>query len=153
MNGFLSKPVDLQLLAEALERWIPRIDPRVELNTVEGAALEEKAIFDSEAFLERLMGNRQLAGTIIKGFLGGVPSQLNNLRKRFDEADETGARLQAHTLKGSAATVSAGGLRAIGQEMERAAAAGQLEHFGTLLPRAAEEFERLKSTLEKAGWL
>jgi signal transduction histidine kinase/DNA-binding NarL/FixJ family response regulator len=154
MNGFLSKPVDLQLLAEVLERWIPRIDHQVEFQTAEGAGLEENtAIFDSEAFLKRLMGNRQLAGKIIKGFLGDVPSQLNNLQKRFDEADETGARLQAHALKGSAATVSAVGLREIGQEMERAAAAGQLDHFGKLLPRAAEEFERLKSTLEKAGWL
>jgi len=154
MNGFLSKPVDLQLLAEILERWIPGIDPRVEVQTVEGAALEKNAAsFDSEAFLKRLMGNRQLAGKIIKGFLGDVPSQLNNLQKRFDAADETGARVQAHTLKGSAATVSAVGLREIGQEMERAAAAGQLDHFGELLPRAVEEFERLKSTLEKTGWL
>jgi hypothetical protein len=37
--------------------------------------------------------------------------------------------------------------------MERAAGAGELEHFGELLPRTAEEFERLKTTLERAGWL
>jgi hypothetical protein len=37
--------------------------------------------------------------------------------------------------------------------MERAAASGQLDRCGELLPRAAEEFERLKSTLERAGWL
>jgi signal transduction histidine kinase/FixJ family two-component response regulator/HPt (histidine-containing phosphotransfer) domain-containing protein len=154
MNGFLSKPVDLQLLAEVLERWIPRIDSRVEVQTVEGAGLEENAaIFDSEAFLKRLMGDRRLAGKIIRGFLDGVPPLLNNLQKRFDESDETGARLLAHTLKGSAATVSAVGLREIGQEMEQSAAAGQLDRFGELLPRAVEEFERLKSTLEKAGWL
>jgi HPt (histidine-containing phosphotransfer) domain-containing protein len=61
--------------------------------------------------------------------------------------------LQAHTLKGSAATVSAGGLSAVALEMERAAGAGELEHFGELLPRTAEEFERLKTTLERAGWL
>jgi len=34
-----------------------------------------------------------------------------------------------------------------------AAATGELDRFGALLPRVAEEFERLKSTLEKAGWL
>ena len=154
MNGFLSKPVDLHLLAEVLERWVPGTDPRVAVQTVEDAASKQHAaIFDSAAFLRRLMGDRQLAGKIIRGFLGDVPSQLNNLRKRFDEADETGARLQAHTLKGSAATVSAVGLRAIGQEMERAAATGRLDRFGALLPRAVEEFERLKTTLEEAGWL
>jgi signal transduction histidine kinase/DNA-binding NarL/FixJ family response regulator len=152
MNGFLSKPVDLHLLAEVLERLIPGVDSRVELQTIEDAALEQDAaIFDAEDLLTRLMGDRQLAGKIIKGFVAETPSQLSNLRKRFDERDETGARLQAHTLKGSAATVSAVGLRAIGEEMERAA--GQLDRFGELLPRAVGEFERLKSTLEKTGWL
>jgi hypothetical protein len=37
--------------------------------------------------------------------------------------------------------------------MERTAAADQLDRFGELLPRAAEEFERLKRTLAHDGWL
>ena len=82
-----------------------------------------------------------------------VPSQLNNLRARLDEADAPGARLQAHALKGAAATVAAEGLRAIALAMERAGAAGQLDRCGELLPRAVEEFERFKSTLERAGWV
>jgi HPt (histidine-containing phosphotransfer) domain-containing protein len=79
--------------------------------------------------------------------------RLSNLRKGFIEADAPGARSHAHALKGSAGSVSAGGLRAIAEEMERAAAAGKLDGFGELLPRAFEEFERLKSTLERSGWL
>ena len=61
--------------------------------------------------------------------------------------------LQAHALKGAAATVSAEGLRAIALAMERAGAAGQLDQCGELLPRAVEEFERFKSALEQAGWV
>jgi HPt (histidine-containing phosphotransfer) domain-containing protein len=99
------------------------------------------------------MGDRPLAGKIIKGFLSDVPSQLNNLRERLVAADQTGARSQAHRLRGAAATISAGDLSAIAQEMERAAAAGQLDRFGELLPQAIEEFGRLKSTLEQAGWV
>jgi HPt (histidine-containing phosphotransfer) domain-containing protein len=99
------------------------------------------------------MGDRELAIGIVKRFLSDVPSQLHNLQQRFDEADEVGARAQAHTLKGSAASVSALGLHAIAQEMERTAAAGQLDRFGELMPRVAQEFARLKSTLENTGWL
>jgi signal transduction histidine kinase/FixJ family two-component response regulator len=154
MNDFLSKPVDLQLLAEVIVKWLPATAPRgVNQPAEHGSPEQTAAIFDSEALLRRLMGDRELAGVVIKGFLGEVPLQLDNLRKRFDEADENGARLQAHTLHGSAATVSAGDLRAIARELERTAAAGQLDRFGELLPRAAEEFERLKSTLQSAGWL
>ena len=82
------------------------------------------------------MGDRQLAGVLLKGFLQDVPSQLDNLRTRLDEADAPGARLQAHALKGAAATVAAEGLRAVALAMERAGNIGQLDHCGELLPRA-----------------
>jgi HPt (histidine-containing phosphotransfer) domain-containing protein len=75
------------------------------------------------------------------------------LRQRIEAADGPGAQSQAHTLKGSAATVSAEGLQALAQAMERAGTAGQLDRCGELLPRAVDEFERFKSTLESAGWV
>jgi HPt (histidine-containing phosphotransfer) domain-containing protein len=78
---------------------------------------------------------------------------LDELRKRLVEADAPGARLLAHTLKGSAATVSAVSLHAIALQLERAADAGRLDRFGELLFRAAQEFERLKGALVRAGWL
>jgi PAS domain S-box-containing protein len=154
MNDYLLKPVDLERLAELLARWLPNPDPQGADQTAEPAGSEPApAIFDADALLKRLRGDRQLAAVVVKGFLEDFPSQLNILRKRLAEADGPGACLQAHTLKGSAATVSAGGLSAVALEMERAAGAGELEHFGELLPRTAEEFERLKTTLERAGWL
>ena len=85
------------------------------------------------------MGDRQLAGSVVKGFLEGAPSQLHNLRARLDEADRPGARLQAHALKGAAATVSAEGLHAVALAIEQAGAAGQLDRCGELLPRASKD--------------
>ena len=61
--------------------------------------------------------------------------------------------MQAHTLRGAAATVSAESLHAIALAMERAGAAGELQRCGELLPRAVEEFERFKSTLKRTGWV
>lgn len=154
MSDYLAKPVDLRLLARKLEEWVLRPDSRSVVKAAEPVAAKQQAkVFDSEAFLVRILGDRQLAGTILKGFLEDCPALLNNLRKRFVEADTPGARLQAHTLKGAAATVSASSLSAVAREMERAASAGELKHFGELLPRAAAEFEQFKSTIEHAGWL
>jgi len=99
------------------------------------------------------MGDRQLAGIALKGFLQDGPSQLDKLRARLEAADAPGTRLQAHALKGAAATASAEGLQALALAIEQAGAAGQLGHCGELLPRAVEEFERFKCTLERAGWL
>ena len=154
MNDFLSKPVEMAQLADVLAKWTHGSDPPVAAPTAEPTASEEAvAVFDSEALLNRLMGDRQVAGRIVKGFLEEVPSQLDELRKRLVEADAPGARLLAHALKGSAATVSAVSLHAIALQLERAADAGRLDRFGELLFRAAQEFERLKGALVQAGWL
>ncbi len=143
MNDYLAKPVDLARLADVLARWLP----------AEGRAEPATAIFDGDALLRRLMGDRELAGYLLKGFLQNAPSQLNRLSQRVEEADAPGARLQAHALKGASATVAAEGLRAVAQAMEQAGVAGQLDRCGRLLPRAEEEFQRFKSALESAGWV
>jgi len=153
MNDYVSKPVELRQLAEVLAKWLPECASRKPSPAAELPAPEHaKAVFDEEDMLDRFAGDRRFAGQIVKGFLEDFPSQLNNLRKRLDAGDGPGAALQAHALRGAAAAVSAGGLRALAQAMERAGTAGKLDDFGELLPRAAGEFERLKSTLRHAGW-
>jgi len=142
MNDYISKPVELDQLEEVLARWLP----------VAGTD-DNVRIFDAEALLRRLRGDRELARITLKGFLQDMPSQLNNLRIRLEESDARGLRLQAHAMKGAAATVAAQGLHAIALELERTATSGQLEPCGELLPRAIQEFERFRITLELAGWL
>jgi CheY-like chemotaxis protein/HPt (histidine-containing phosphotransfer) domain-containing protein len=154
MNDYISKPVDLGQLADVLARWLPVSgagDATQALAQREGEQTD--VIFNMDALLRRLMGDRKLAGTIVKGFLQDVPSQLNNLRARLDQNDAPGARRQAHALKGAAATVAAECLRGTAFEMERAGAAGQLDHCGELMPQVVEEFERFKSTLVLTGWV
>ena len=146
MNDYISKPVDLARLADLLAKWLPVSSG--------GDAPEDPArIFDGDALLQRLMGDRQLAGRVLKGFLQDIPSQLESLGARIAECDAPGARRQAHALKGAAATVSALDLYAIALAMERTGAEGELNQWGELLPRAKEEFERFKSVLEHAGWV
>jgi PAS domain S-box-containing protein len=154
MNDYLSKPVELARLSDVLSRWLPATGANATAQPVgQRAAEQTKAIFDVEALLQRLMGDRELAGIVLKGFLADAPSQLNNLHRHVAEADAPGARSQAHTLKGAAATVAAEGLYAIALALERAGIAGKLDQCGELLPRAVEEFEQFKSTLERAGWV
>jgi CheY-like chemotaxis protein/HPt (histidine-containing phosphotransfer) domain-containing protein len=154
MSDYLAKPVELSRLSEVLARWLPESSIGDTSQATEQSIGEQaEVIFNGEALLRRLMGDRRLAKIVVKGFLRDTPSQLNNLRMRLDEADGAGARLQAHSLTGAAATVAAEGLHAVALAMEEAGVAGQLEHCGELLPRAVEEFERYKNALEQAGWI
>jgi HPt (histidine-containing phosphotransfer) domain-containing protein len=143
MSDFIAKPVDLRELAEVLARWLP-------VSHDEGP---EKSVFDAEALLRRLMGDRQLAELILRRFLDDFPAQLNNLSQRLAETDASGARKQAHALRGAAATVAAENLQAVALALEQAGTAGQLDRCGELLPRAAEEFAKFRGTLERGGWV
>ena len=90
---------------------------------------------------------------VIAGFLNDVPRQLLALARTLEQGDAHGARLQAHTLKGAAATVSAEALRALCVEVQEAAAAERLEPRLGPLPRLEEQFELLKATLKQSGWV
>jgi len=147
MSDYLAKPVDLGLLAEVLAKWLA---PQPERTQQRHGQIQR--VFDPDALLGRLMGDRTLASTVLRGFLNDVPSQLNKLQQRLDQADAPGFKMQAHALKGAAATVAAGDLRAIALAMEQCGKAGQLDGCGQLLPRAVQEFERFQSTLEQTGW-
>jgi signal transduction histidine kinase/CheY-like chemotaxis protein/HPt (histidine-containing phosphotransfer) domain-containing protein len=143
MSDYLAKPVDLERLAEVLAKWLSKPE----------AGEPSKPIFDEDSLVRRLMGDRQLASAVLKGFIEDVPTQLNNLRQRLDEADAPGARSLAHTLKGASATVSAQSLQALALAMEQAGVAGRLDRCIELLPGVVAEFERFKNSLQQAGWV
>ena len=153
MNDYLAKPVDLIDLADKLAKWIPR-SSKVEKAQIQPKNFEqpEGIVFDLNTLLRRLMGDKELAATVIHGFIEDIPLQLKQLRACVDNADASGLRLQAHTLKGSTATVEAKAMHTIALEMERAAAACQFDRCCELLPLVAEEFERFRAALEPESW-
>jgi signal transduction histidine kinase/DNA-binding NarL/FixJ family response regulator len=150
MSDYLSKPVDLGQLAEMLAKWLPAFGAA---DVTQPSVPRDTSVFDNESLMTRMMEDRELATIVIKGLLESFPAQFFDLRARLEEADARGVRLHAHAIKGAAAMVAADDLHAAALGMENAAMIGRLDHCGDLLPRVAEEFERLKGALATAGWL
>jgi len=144
MSDYLAKPVELHRLAEILSRWTVTPASQGLRSSIE--------IFDERALLERLMNDRQLATKVMQGFLSDFPRQLDQLGRKIAESDALGAGLQAHAMKGAAATVAAGGLRAVALEIEQAGRAGALPRVIELIPVAAREFHHLQTALRHSGW-
>jgi PAS domain S-box-containing protein len=153
MNDYLAKPVDSRHMANVLGKWLTTA-ARGGQTTPPANPLPTKpeGVFNQEELLARLMDDRGLARKVIAGFLNDVPEQLRTLKNKLDAGDAPGVRLQAHTLKGAAAAVSAEALRALCSEAQEAAAGGKLGRVVTLLPRLEEQFNLLKSTLKQSGW-
>jgi PAS domain S-box-containing protein len=154
MNDYLAKPVELQQLGDALARWVPSphsASPAGAASPCTGGPAI--LVFDEAALLRRMMGERRIATVVLKGFIDDAPHQMHQMRVKLDAGDAPGVRLQAHTLKGSAATVAAETLHATALEMETAARGGQLDECRRLLPSLGYEFERFLSVLRRDGWL
>jgi PAS domain S-box-containing protein len=154
MNDYLAKPVDFQRLSAVLGRWLPRGENgRAALPPPSQPTERPVKVFDGDALLRRVLGDRKLAGTIVQSFLKDCPSQFKALRERIAAADGPAAGKQAHALKGAAATVSAEALAALAGAIEQAGIEGQMERCASLLSRAAKEYYDLRGALEQAGWV
>jgi signal transduction histidine kinase/DNA-binding response OmpR family regulator/HPt (histidine-containing phosphotransfer) domain-containing protein len=153
MDDYLAKPIRAAQLADTLEKWLSRPAPGAVNPAADQPPAITEAVFNQEDLLDRLMGDKGLAGMLIAGFLNDLPRQLHTLKDRLHAGDAPGARLQAHTLKGAAATVAAEALQALSLEAQEAAAGGDLSRAMALLPRLDEQFELLKATLKQAGWV
>jgi PAS domain S-box-containing protein len=163
MSDYTAKPVEVQKLGDMLKKWLQPVAidlPHTALSSqadeirppASASAAELEAVFNPKEMLARLMGDQELAGKVIAAFLEDAPRQLRTLKATLEEGDAEGARRQAHTLKGAAATLSAETLRALCSEAQEAAAINDLERASILLPRMHEQFERLQAVLQRAEW-
>ena len=119
---------------------------------LEKAGEPDGGIFDERTLLQRLMDDHQLASIVLHAFLQDIPGQLDDLRVRFGEHDESGIRFRVHTLKGAAAAVSATRLRAILEDLERSFAMSSIDDCALLAARANREFMRFRKSIERSSW-
>lgn len=80
----------------------------------------EIPVYDREAFLERLAGDREVADYILEVFVDQLPGQTSDLLAAVQAGDWPGAADRAHSIKGSAANVGAEQIRNLAQKAEKA---------------------------------
>jgi PAS domain S-box-containing protein len=154
MDDYISKPIAPQALAQALEKWAgnPR-EPSPAGAASRGAAEPSGSppVFDRQALMARLMGDEELARTIIAGFLEDVPKRILALRGHLDRGDAGSAGGQAHAIKGAAANVGGMALSAVASEIEEAGNAGRREELAALVPEMERQFTLLRTCMREAA--
>lgn len=133
MDDFLSKPYTGQDIVPILDRWLEPSD-RDHSDTAPADAeefggsddLKETAeLLDTETIAQLRSldapGEDRIFGKVVGIFLDSTPEQLRQLKKHAADGNFTGIRLIAHSLKTSAANVSALSLSALFRGLEIAA--------------------------------
>jgi PAS domain S-box-containing protein len=152
MNEYVAKPIEPRQLGEVLPKWLRLPAQREPLRLANSDSQPVLEIFREKELVARLSGDQALARTIVSGFLSDAPGQLQKLKQLIRHGDAQGASMQAHTLKGAAATVSAPGLCELMFQIQQAATDGELSRAAALLGSVEQEFGRLKITLSQSGW-
>jgi two-component system, sensor histidine kinase and response regulator len=144
MDGYLSKPIDRQMLFAVVEEG--------ESGAAEQApapASAPAASLDREAVMRRLGGDLELFADVIRLFLEDCPMRVAAIKAAIDAHDADGLRSAAHALKGVAANLSAPRLLDAARLLEVLGAESRLEPaeaaWRTLAAEAASVMDALRT--------
>jgi len=140
MDDYVSKPIHLDELAEALGRCTRR------------AAGEADAVLDPGA-LEQLAartGDRAFVAGLVDTFLRDAPALLATCRDAVEDAQPPKLRRAAHTLKSNGRVFGASRLAESCGALEEMAKAGSFAGAVELLARIDGEYARVAAALQTA---
>jgi CheY-like chemotaxis protein len=124
MDGYLSKPINPQMLFAVVEQR--HDDSRPAPSAAAESASAAQRTFDSAALLERLCGDVDLMTDVIAVFLEDCPARLAAIKDAVTRQHAVDLRSEAHGLKGIAANLSATGLFEAAQVLERIGAESRM---------------------------
>jgi signal transduction histidine kinase/DNA-binding response OmpR family regulator len=146
MNDYIAKPIHPKKLYDVIEKWVNESEGVHEPEIVH-ESLPKNDVFDKKSFIDRLLGDEDLAKEIIKGFIEDSLRQINTLKEAVDSKDADVIHCHAHSLKGAAANISATVLKELAYQIEIAGQTKDLIKAASLVPKLDEQFEVLKKRL------
>lgn len=137
MDAYVSKPIKVKELLDAIDRAIPSAISAKEA-TMESAPFQFYKAMNYEKALAQMEGDNELLGQVASLFLNDVASQLDKMRSALEQHNlETLGRV-AHAIKGSVANFSAEQAVNAALKLETASREGNL----SLAAQAARDLER-----------
>ena len=172
MDDFISKPIDPTEILSVIERLIKGVQvykekkaidekndqkekTEIEMkdtskNSQEPEVIDEELIFDFDNFSLRMGNDEELVKIIIEEFLRDVPERMEVIEKEIMSGNIDAVRINAHSIKGSAANLNASQLKEIASNLELSAKdKDSSDSLISKLKELRKTFETLKPFLEK----
>ncbi len=164
MDDYIAKPVTPEALSRLLDKWLGGLLQATDTGTAASSDVErvqgaddrqgvEAPVFAERTLVTSLMGDRDLAATIARGFLEDVPRRIEELKGLVEAGDAKGAERQAHSIKGASATVGGEALSNWAAKLEKACEDGDMETVRASLGKLQDQFEWLKKAMEASDLL
>jgi len=168
MDDFISKPIDPTEVLSVIERMTKGVsiyqekqsaqneekqpDQSTDDIITEEEPIDIKTIFDYEKLAMRMGNDDELVQMVIDEFLTDVPARMESIEKSIASHDFETACINAHSIKGSAANLSAQQTSEIANELERMAKEKEsIELLVSKLKELNKAYETLKPILLKTS--
>jgi PAS domain S-box-containing protein len=158
MDGYLSKPINVDELISTVERFAGdsrrrpvRAAGNAAASDAPPPAAANAAIFDEQAALACTGGDRRLLAHIIGLFRSDCSSALRRIQRALTVRDGEALRLAAHALKGSLATLGASGGREAAAELEQIGRSSRFDGADRVFSKLHEQIALLDNAFAAAG--
>jgi CheY-like chemotaxis protein/HPt (histidine-containing phosphotransfer) domain-containing protein len=149
MDDYISKPIRVNELQSALERWGQKSPAKPGSKPATDAAPAEinwATLDDLRALQEP--GEPDFVQETIGLYLSDTPALLDTLRQAASQGDTGALRVAAHTLKGNSNSLGAIRMGAISLALEKIGRSGALDGAEALIDLLEREFERVRLAFE-----
>ena len=106
-------------------------------------------VFDYNDFLDRVMGDRELAISILEEFVGLIGQHGERLRQAVESRDHENIRQIGHLIKGESGNISAPALYESSYAMEKAGKSQNIAEQNKLLPVVLENIDSLTKAIRE----
>jgi len=150
MDDYISKPVKIEELAQALQRCIPNHAPTGPLQAAKETASEAGMFGFNVEVMEHMVSSIGLDETvgILNVLINDTSRLVTGLREALENADPENFRLYAHTLKSNAMMVGAFTLAKLLQNLESLATTDAIATASVQMQTALAAYERLMESMK-----
>ncbi|HLF96001.1 MAG TPA: EAL domain-containing protein [Methylococcaceae bacterium] len=151
MDDYLAKPVRLAALRNKLHYWLGNGGGSPAAETAGERSEDDKSTAPLDSRVLRQL-REEIGGallTMIRVFLEDFPGQIRALEQAGANGEADTVRCLSHALKGAGRNLGAGPFAEIAARMESLASGGSIAEALALAGTLAEEFHRIKPSLEQ----
>ena len=146
MDGYVSKPIHIKALEQAMAQVISRTDSA---RSPVSKPSRAKGVIDTVALLAGVDGNHRILRDLVRLFLRDCPKRLAGVKEAIRSDDAEALRRYAHALKGSVGNFAAKNAFAAAQRLELIGASGDLNSAGEACLKLESELALLCDALRE----